>query len=278
MQCTLSTSRLIRFGPSTAFAILLVAPREVLSQPSVAADVGVFSQFIWRGVTSTNRPVLQPEVMVTTPVGGMSLLLGLWGNIEPVRYDGPRELSSLGGLPGPFITQSQAWVEMSGTVARRFDASAGVQAYFYPHIANLSDFNTAEVYASLTANVPLTPSVTVNYDVARIRGAYLEGGVSQGLTGERLGELTVSLIAGFSAGQAVDSTGRDLAYFERDGLSHVDASASATFALGPVSIAPEAHFILARDAWAKVVEPDVSRGAKLWVGTTLSWSSARDSR
>ena len=250
----------------------------VHAQPSVYGDVGFNSQFVWRGVTSTNRLVIQPEVMLDLPLRALTFTFGAWGNIEPVHYDGPRDLSSLGGLPGPFITQSQLWTEVSGTVAKRVDAALGVQGYLYPRVGNLDDFNTAELYINASMNGAVSPSLSVNYDVARIRGAYIETGLSRALTGERHGSVTFGVTAGFSAGQAEDPSGRDLAYFRRDGLTHVDASTSASFVLGHVSVAPEAHLIVAHDDLATVVAPDATRRTKLWFGTTLRWTTAADSR
>lgn len=248
------------------------------SQVSVVADVGLNSQYVWRGITQTNRLVIQPDLSVSAPVRGLTFLVGAWGNIEPVRYDGARDLSSVYGLPSPFITQSEGWAEVSGTIAKRVDASFGAHGYFYPHVADLFDYTTVELYTAASIDAFISPSISVNYDVARIRGAYLEGTLARGITGERHGSVTLSVGAGFSAGQAQDPTERDLAYFDRDGLTHVDASATAAFSLGRVSITPEAHVIVAHDAFATVVAPDVTRRTKIWIGTTLSWTSARDQR
>lgn len=262
-----------------AIAIPLAAnAHSVQSQASVGADIGLNSQYVWRGVTQTNRPVIQPELSISVPVRWLTFLVGAWGNIEPVRYDGARDLSSLYGLPGPFITQSEGWAEVSGTIAKRVDASFGAHGYFYPHVADLYEYTTVELYTAASMDAFITPSISVNYDVARIRGAYFEGSLARGITGERHGSVTLSIGAGFSAGQGEDSSGRDLAYFESDGLTHVDASASAAFSIGRVSIAPEAHLIVAHDASATLVAPDATRRTKLWLGTTLSWTSARDAR
>jgi hypothetical protein len=209
---------------------------------------------------------------------GLTFSVGAWGNIEPVRYDGEDEISSTYGLPGPLITQSEAWTEVAGTIAKRIDAAFGLHGYFYPHVADLWDYTTLELYTTATVDAFVSPSVSVNYDVAHIGGTYVEASLSRAVTSTRRGAITLSALAGFSAGQAQDPSGRDLGYFARDGLTHVDASASATFSLGHVSIAPEAHAIVAHDAMARVAAPDVARRTKLWIGTTLSWASGDGSR
>ena len=270
----------MRLTPQSSIAAiaLIACARLGQAQASVTADVGLNSQYVWRGVTSTNRLVVQPDLSISAPLRGLTLTAGAWGNIEPVRYDGERDLSSLNGLPGPLVTQSEAWAEIAGTIAKRIDASFGAQGYFYPHVGDLSDYNTVELYATASVAGFVSPSVNVNYDVARIRGAYVETGLSRAVTGEAHGSLTLGIAAGFSAGQAEDPRGRDLAYFDRDGLTHFDASATGSFTLGRVSFAPEAHLIIAQDAFATVIAPDATRRAKLWFGTTMSWTTARDQR
>ena len=244
------------------------------AQRSVLAEVGFNSDFVWRGVTSTNRLVIQPDVSLAVPLRGSVFTIGVWGNIEPRRYDGERDISSLNGLPGPLVTQSEIYANITRAIGR-VEALLGAEAYFYPHVADLDEFNTVELQATLTVDAPVSPTVNVSYDVGRIGGAYIETGLTRAVTSEQRGELTVGVLAGFSAGQATDPRERDMAYFERDGLTHVDASASATFARGRVAVSPELHVIYARDPLAMVTEPDVSRRSKLWFGTTLSWASDR---
>ena len=261
---------LLRLG--AAAAVLIVVSTSARAQHTVNAEVGFNSDFVWRGVTSTNRLVIQPDLSLSVPVRGSAFTVGVWGNIEPRRYDGARDLSSLNGLPGPLVTQSELYANFSRTIGR-VDALLGTEIYLYPHVANLNDFNTVEVLATLTVDAFLSPMVNVSYDVGRIRGAYIETGLTRAVTDEQRGELTLGVLAGFSAGQATDPRERDMAYFERNGLTHVDASASATFTRGRVAISPELHVIYAHDALATVTEPDVTRRAKLWFGTTLSWTS-----
>lgn len=244
------------------------------AQRSVLAEVGFNSDFVWRGVTSTNRLVIQPDVSFSVPLRGTAFTLGVWGNIEPRRYDGDRDISSLNGLPGPVVTQSEIYATFTRTIGR-VEAVLGTEAYFYPHVADLNEFNTVELQATLTVDAPVSPTLNVSYDVGRIRGAYIETGLTRAITSEQRGELTLGVLAGFSAGQATDPRSRDMAYFERDGLTHLDASASATFARGRVAISPELHVIYAHDTLATVTEPDVTRRSKLWFGTTLSWASDR---
>jgi len=265
---------LMRLTPLALLASLGVAAT-VHAQASASAQVALNSQYVWRGVTSTNRFVIQPDLSVSAPFRALTFTAGAWGNIEPARYDNPDDISSLGGLPGPLVTQSELYAEVSGATFG-IDAAFGAHVYLYPHVNDLADYNTTELYATASFESSVSPSLTVAYDVARIRGAYVEAALARAITGERRGAVTLSVAAGFSAGQAEDPRGRDLAYFERDGLTHVDASATGTVQLGRFSLAPEAHVVVAYDPLATVTAPDVTRRAKLWFGTTISWSSGSD--
>ena len=265
---------LMRLAPLALLSSLGLAGT-ARAQASVSAEVALNSQYVWRGVTSTNRFVIQPDLSISAPVRALTFTLGAWANIEPARYDSPGDISSLGGLPGPLVTQSELYAELSGA-AFGIDAALGAQVYLYPHVNDLADYNTTELYATASVESFVSPSLTVAYDVARIRGAYMEAGLARAITGERRGTVTLNVAAGFSAGQAEDPRGRDLAYFERDGLTHVDASATATLQLGRFTLMPEAHVVVAYDPLATVTAPDVSRRTKLWFGTTVSWSSGTD--
>lgn len=268
-----------RFSPVAAAALAaVICARSTQAQVSFNADFGLNSQFVWRGVTSTNRFVIQPDLSVSAPLAGVTVTLGAWGNIEPAHYDGPTEISSLGGLGGPLVTQSELWFTVERTFAERLTTSLGSSAYVYPHVGDLDAFNTVEVIGTATLEAFVSPTVTVAYDVGRIRGAYLEAGLSRAVTSEQRGEVTIGVVTAFSAGQGPHPSERDLAYYARNGLTHVDASASASFSLGRFTIAPEAHVILAKDALVRVAAPDRSRGTKVWFGSTVSWTTARESR
>jgi hypothetical protein len=175
------------------------------------------------------------------------------------------------------VTRQHHWLHSRRTI-RNVDAAFAAQTYVYPHVGELAQYNTVELYASASAEGFIGPTVTVSYDVARIRGAYVETGVSRAITGERHGSVTVGFLAGLSAGQAADPRGRDLAYFDHDGITHIEASPSASFNVSHIVVEPEAHLIFAHDALATVIAPDATRRTKLWLGTTLRWTNERATR
>jgi hypothetical protein len=165
-----------------------------------------------------------------------------------------------------------------GFEAGKASLAGGVVGYIYPNDTDTglnSDFNTWEIYATVGFDAPLAPRLSIYYDVDKVKGAYLEGGVSHSL---RLGEshtLDLGALAGFSAGQAFDEDSDDFANFEDDGLTHVDFSAGIPLAAGAFSITPVLHVQIGVDEATKFHSPS-SDGSdfKLWGGVSIGWSNA----
>jgi hypothetical protein len=249
-----------------------IAPLAMHAQGSVESNVVVSSASVWRGVTSTNRAIIQPDVTLDVPFRGGVLSVGAWTSIEPARYDDASDISAVYGLlPGPAVTQYSAWLTHITSVAS-IGVITGVSAYLYPAVADLASlYNTIELSAAASFPLPLAPSIAVWCDVGAVRGAYLEGSISAEQQVLRL-PVHLAFTGGLNAGQGPEE-GRQ-AYFVTTGLSHVEFSATTVHQLGSVSIAPSVHVIRGFDPLAQVVSPTASRGVKLWIGTTLSWTSA----
>ncbi|MBV9879787.1 MAG: hypothetical protein JO180_04785 [Gemmatirosa sp.] len=268
-----------------AAAASLALPLVARAQATITTDLGLNSAFVWRGVTSTNRFVLEPDVLIAIPLPRATrttLTLGGWTNIEPAKYDGPHDLSPLAGNPGPAATSSQVWAE-----ARRAMGDGGVTVgftrYLYPNVGDLRElYNTNEVYAIASAprlfGLGVAPTVSAYYDVQKVQGAYVEGSLSRDV-GVSVGHhrrqaVTFSTTVGYSAGQGTDVTGAQSAYFATDGVTHVDVGARTALVLGALTVAPTAHVVFGRDELARLTAPDRLRSAKVWIGTTLSWGHA----
>jgi hypothetical protein len=73
----------------------------------VGADLGIYSAYVWRGLSLTNRPVLQPDLWLSLPVGGNgSITVGGWSSIDIGKYDNPtKDISEGGGNAGPDLTE-----------------------------------------------------------------------------------------------------------------------------------------------------------------------------
>ena len=74
------------------------AARPVLAQATVGADLGMFSGYVWRGISVTNRPVGQPNAYVAFPAGNANLTVGGWANVDLGQYDDSDDFSQSGGV------------------------------------------------------------------------------------------------------------------------------------------------------------------------------------
>jgi len=241
------------------------------AQATIGWDASLFSSYVWRGVTYTNKPVLQPDLYVTIPLGKASFTAGGWANIDIGKYDGSTDLSESGGESAFNLAEFDWWGEI-GIPAGKATLTAGATGYIFPNDAGFtSDANTTEIYGKVALDVPLSPKVSAYYDVDLIKGLYIEGSVSHGFpVGPK--ELTLGALAGWTGGQEVDSD--PSANFADNGITHIDLSASMGFEVGSLSITPSIHGVFGQDEFTKFTKANSKSDFKVWGGFTISWSKA----
>jgi hypothetical protein len=131
--------------------------------PSAAADIGMFSKYVWRGFElSEDSLVIQPSA--TVEYKGFSV--NLWGNLDTDNK----------------VTEESEFNETDLTVA--YDTSVGDfdigVGYIYYALDGASD--PEEIYGSVcAAAIPLAPTLTVYRDITEFIGWYLNLGVSHSL-------------------------------------------------------------------------------------------------
>jgi hypothetical protein len=260
--------------------------RPVQAQAEIGADLELASSYVWRGLTLTNQPVAKPAVYVALPVGNASLTVGGWGNIDLGRYDDPADdIAEGGGSSAINLAEFNPYAEASFT-AGKITLTGGIMGYLYPNDEDApntfrlftSADNTVELYGKLGLDAPLSPELSLYYDVDKVKGVYIEGSLSYSLPASETVSLDLGTVAGFSAGQG--DTSDDLGEaprFDDDGFTHLDMSAGVPFTAGAISIAPVVHLLVNLDDRTKITSPaDFDKDVKLWAGVSLSWSSAYD--
>ncbi len=266
---------------ATGLGILLAAhASQVQAQAEIGAQVDVFSSYVWRGLSLTNKPVLQPDVWVSFPAGNASITVGHWANIDIGKYDDPEnDISESGGLSAFNIAESNPYAEVSFGTGKA-TLTGGIVAFIYPNdltdTSNEgldSESNTWEVYGTVGFDVPLAPELSLYYDFDEIKGAYLEGAVSHSVPlGESGKTLDLAGAAGLSLGQDVSSD--PSANFLDDGFTHLDISAGVPLTAGAFSITPVLHFQISGDEATKVTSPTDESDVKVWGGVSIGWSNA----
>lgn len=254
------------------------------AQVTIGADAYLYSSYVWRGLTFTNKPVLQPDLYVTIPAGNASITLGGWATIDLGKYDDPNDdISESGGLSAFNLAEFDWWGEVSYPVGKA-TLTGGVTGYIYPNDLTAtsngglnSDANTVEVYGKLAADVPLSPKLSVYYDVDKIKGLYAEGSISHTVQASEKVGVTLGALAGVNAGQGVpDDPNSDESFnFADDGFTHLDLSVGVPFTAGVFSITPAAHVVITGDDFTKIQSPtNLDKDVKFWGGVTISWSKA----
>lgn len=162
--------------------LLLLVPGAVLAVGplDLSAEVGCYGHYLWRGMTLTDGTVVQPEVSAEVAGFGLSL----WGNLNA---DDPSGDSSLNEID---VTVSYGL----GLPVASLDL--GVVYYSLP---DASEQNTAEAFASASANLLLSPTLSVYRDVDLVEGWYWEAGLSHGVVLSPGASLDLSARAGLGS-------------------------------------------------------------------------------
>jgi hypothetical protein len=247
------------------------------AQATFGVDLDLFSSYVWRGLTLTNKAVAQPAAWVNFPAGAASITVGGWSSIDLGQYDDiDNDISESGGTSAFNFAEFDPYAEVSFP-AGKATITGGATGYIYPNDAGLtSDANTLEIYGKLGFDVPLSPELSVYYDVDKIKGAYIEAGLSHSLAASEKVSIDLGATAGFSAGQGQpdDLTSDESFNFADDGFTHLDLSAGVPFSAGAISITPVLHVVITGDDFTKITSPtNVDAGAKVWGGFSLSWSN-----
>ena len=259
----------------------------VHAQATLGADLYLYSSYVWRGLTLTNKPVAQPDVYLTVPLGNASFTAGGWASIDLGKYDDPADdISESGGTSSFNFAEFDWWGEVSYPVGKA-TLTAGATGYIYPNDKTSTQFgllttnnNTVEIYGKAAIDAPLSPKINAYYDVDKVKGLYVEGSIGYTVQASEKVGINLGALAGINAGQDadLDASGTpqaDFFNFADDGFTHVDLSAGVPFTAGSLSINPVVHLIIGGDDFTKITSPTkTSTDAKLWGGVVLSWSRA----
>lgn len=266
-------------GAALFAASALAGAAPAHAQATLGADLDLFSSYVWRGLTLTNKPVAQPALYLTFPVGSAEVTAGGWANIELGQYDGADDISESGGASSFDLAEFDPYAEVSFPVGKA-TLTGGITGYIYPNDFGLTeDANTVELYGKVGLDVPLSPELSIYYDVDKIDGAYLEGGVSHSLGASEKVSIDLGALVGFNAGQDCDGdfaldTCTNSFNFADNGFTHVDFSAGIPFAAGVFSITPVIHLQVNGDDATKFTGAADENDVKVWGGVSLSWSTA----
>lgn len=137
-------------------AMSAIAPSQAKAADGWAVDfdLTVNSKYVWRGMLLVDDMVLQPSVNVSK--GGFTF--NWWGNFEPTDENDHQKQ----------FTEMDLTAEYAFSLGD-FTIPVGVIYYAFPN----TEFNaTTEIYAGVSYDWIITPSLTVYHDIQEAHGIY----------------------------------------------------------------------------------------------------------
>ena len=126
----------------------------------VAGDIGVASQYVWRGSVQRGEPVVQGDLIVSS--GGASL--SAWFSNS---YPSPEPQ-----FAGKNVVEFDFTADYSGNIGS-LGYSLGTIYYTYLYDAHS---NFVELYAGLSYDAPVSPSLTVYYTAKGVQSGFYKTG------------------------------------------------------------------------------------------------------
>lgn len=202
-----------------AIAVVLCGVCGATRAADAEVSVDVNSAYVWRGITLTDGPVLQPSLDVTLPAG---LAINVWANMD------------LNGANGDDTRRefSETDLQLSYTYDRieRFAFSVGVIEYLFSHQTQDNEAlpGTRELFAGVSALIGWGFSAGVEgfYDIDEVKDYYAY--VSLTYEYELMAD-TLTAAAELSAGVAGEDWAAEIAQGTSGGLFDYGAKVTLTY-------------------------------------------------
>ncbi|MCF8040741.1 MAG: hypothetical protein K9K65_07900 [Desulfarculaceae bacterium] len=212
----------------TALPLGLTAatPAQAKLTPTVDAEVAFNSKYVWRGIVVVDDWVAQPSV--TVGVGGFSF--NVWADYMLTDQNGRQNE----------IDEIDLTLDYTFELGK-FAIPVGVIKYTFP---NSTVADTTELYAGVSFDWIVTPSVTIYKDIQESNGFYILGALDYSLDLPKLND-TVSWSLAVGASIAYGSDDNNSFYYGSDKSGFTDYSfyVSVPFGIGEyVTLTPQVVF------------------------------------
>jgi uncharacterized protein (TIGR02001 family) len=214
-------SKTVRGGAVVLLSLAAVTLAE--DDISVAVTTDFMSKYVWRGQNFTDDWVFQPGASVTYK----GLTGGWWANLD---------LTDENGQQGEFI-EHDWYVDYSEQITETIGFWVGGAYYYFPGAGN-----TTEIYGGLSFDVPLSPAVTVYYDVDAVDGSYTE--FSVGHSFEDLGDLPFGIDLGANLGLGDSGYNEACWGVDKTELNDLTLTAGFPFEVRGVTVTPSVAYVV----------------------------------
>jgi hypothetical protein len=235
---------------AAAVAALVALPPAFAAETSADASVGVYSSYVWRGITVHEEAAVQPSVSL----GYEGFGINLWSD---------------------WNSETRELVETDLTLDYAFSfEKLGLDAgYIYYGLEGFAD--TQEFYVSASYDTLLSPSLTLYWDVDEGDGGFVVASVGHSVDlGFKGAALNLGASASANLGNAV--MGLDEAGEKFTGLYNGELSASVSIPLnGEISLEPMVAYSFPLSSDAEFAIGSLSDGGDdnvFWGGVALTVS------
>ena len=113
-----------KFVVGASIVALAAAAQSAAAQTTIGWDASVFSSYDWRGTRLTNKPVFEPDVYVTFPIGrGLPHRSAAGPTSTSASTTSPSDISESGGTSAFNFAEFDPWAEV-GVSGRQGHAHA----------------------------------------------------------------------------------------------------------------------------------------------------------
>lgn len=275
MECRMPryTGGLYNRAVSITFLLVFLFTLPAAAQVGFGTDIAFKTRHVWRGLTYRDAGVVQPDLFITLGKPTSLLTAGAWTTIALSEAD----TNDIGYNRN--FGESNLWIEYAHAW-EKVDVAAGLTTYLFNARRAVklpidTLINTHELHGRIQVH-PLSRldlGLAAWYDVGAVKGTYLEATLRIRLPfwnhfALPVGSLIVQGQAGLSRGQEKNKEkAKEMAYFEKAGVTHYDVSlilTSAYLPLGPFKGAFQAEFHVPSNQ-------DLStKNTKAWLGFTVT--------
>ena len=213
-----------------------LAARESSTAPEISVEFSsdFYGKYVWRGQNLNDDPVYQPGLSATLE----NLTAGIWGNVD---------LSDYNDRSGDF-SELDYYLDYTDTLPGVEGISYSVGVVYYDFPGSAADGSrapdTTELYAGLSFDLPLSPSITVYHDVDEADGTYINLGISHSIEQiVTLGSIPIGLDLSAGIGWASGSYNDYYWGTNQSKMQDVSLSLALPFELFGWSISPSVNYV-----------------------------------
>lgn len=221
---------------------------------TIGADTAYTTEYMWRGLHASDESFQWDYY-----IGYKGFTASIWHSMDITDQNNNR---------GKIIETDYTLDYSSnlGFISPKLKKIGFNLGYIYYAFPQGDNDNTQEIYAGISYDTFLQPSITAYFDIEQQGGCYIELNLSHSFILSYKASLELSGALGYSIGES----GKD-GYYDDDGFTH--AQLTATLSYSPVShitISPFTSVQLCIDNNLKD-QDDVGKDAVVWSGITVKF-------